>query len=74
MGEVSYMSMTEVEMSTRLGLITDPDKNRVNCDFYDLLDMNATMIAIQEGKLQKQTIGTVNAELWLEFLPWYSLN
>lgn len=68
------MSMTEVEMSRTLGILADPEKNRlpIGEDLRD--DIQMLCMTFQEMMDQKEDYGSVNTDLWLEFIPWHSLN
>jgi hypothetical protein len=66
--------MTEVQMSEVLGLLSDPIHNFVKMDAlleYEILSLKSTFAMLS---IQKKMIGTVNPDLWCEFMPWNSLN
>ncbi len=66
--------MNEVEMSRTLGILVDPDKNRVKASRRCSADIIQVCRALREINHQKERFGTLNQDLWLEFVPWHSLN
>jgi len=66
--------MTELEMTVTLGILPDPDKNFVHVDEALKAEITylSTIFAIARG--QKEMIGTANPDMWIELLPWHSLN
>ncbi len=66
--------MTELEMSTTLGILFDPDCNKVLPDPEVCESIRKVSLAFAEVTMQKQLFGPVNEDVWLEFIPWHSLN
>ncbi len=66
--------MTELELCETLGIVHDPDKNRL-VGVGDIKIIVETLCsALHESSQQKHHYGSVNTDLWLDFLPWHSLN
>ncbi len=66
--------MTELEMSVTLGLLIEPEKNFVHIDKDLKEDINHIANAFTEISRQKCTLGAFHTDIWLEFVPWHSLN
>lgn len=66
--------MTELEMSRTLGILADPEHNRIHLEPDMASDLMMVTLAFHEMRTQRRYIGTLNQDLWLEFLPWHSLN
>lgn len=70
--------MTEVELSTKLGIVFEPERNFVAKESAEkLLEEIVTLqVTFAVAAEQRHSIGTgpVNRDLWLEFLPWHSMN
>ena len=66
--------MTETEMANLLGLLTEPVKNRVSHDHGLDLEISYLQLIFNQIAQQRQLIGTVQQDLWCEFLPCHSLN
>lgn len=66
--------MTELELCDHLGLLLEPTKNRVvmNEDLEN--DIAYVNLVFAEATLQKSDLGPVQQDLWLELIPWHSLN
>lgn len=67
-------SMTEMELCLTLGMIQEPDKNRFNATPLAKAQLCLVVEALTIQRIQKQHLGTLNDELWLEMLPWHSIN
>lgn len=66
--------MNQLEMDVTLGLLSDPEKNYVHLDpelTSEILNLSQ-IFAI--AKNQKEDIGSANLEMWIELIPWHSLN
>lgn len=64
--------MTEEQLGLTLGFMPDPEKNRLSLtESLDVIQLSE-VFAILES--QQRRYGRVNADLWMEFLPWHSLN
>jgi hypothetical protein len=66
--------MTELEMSLTLGMMVEPEKNRVPVDAMIQAEMNYLRHIFVINKLQQIELGRFNTELWAELLPWHSMN
>lgn len=66
--------MNELEMSAALGILLDPDKNKLDVTPELACDIERVSRAFQEITEQKEIYGPLNEDLWLEFIPWHSLN
>ncbi len=66
--------MTELEMSQTLGMIMDPVRNRLAVTSDLALEMTQLGMAFTQAIRQRPHLGTLNPDLWLEFVPWHSLN
>jgi hypothetical protein len=66
--------MTELEMSETLGIILDPENNRLSISKQLRWDIQKVYRAFSEANTQRESFGTLNEDLWLEFIPWHSLN
>jgi hypothetical protein len=66
--------MTEQELSVTLGIWHEPECNRLRPYQSMSGDLRQAMAAMQQARLQHQHNGWVPLALWLEFLPWHSLN
>lgn len=66
--------MNELEMALTLGILPEPVKNRVPVDEFLKAEISylSHVFAVAQG--QKQTIGSVNPDIWCELLPWHSMN
>ena len=66
--------MTELEMSLTLGMMSEPERNRVNVDPV----LHAEILYLKHifaiTRNQKSEIGRANPDVWAELLPWHSLN
>jgi hypothetical protein len=67
-------SLMESDIQYKLGIIFDPDKNRVVVNENVHLEFLQLFYTFSESELQKKEFGTVNLDVWLEFLPWHSTN
>ena len=66
--------MTELEMAMTLGLVTEPEKNFVKVDpviIAEIQHMKHIFVIAQD---QHKEIGRLNPDVWMELLPWHSLN
>jgi hypothetical protein len=66
--------MTNLEWCETLGLIADPDENRLGIDEDLILQINDLSAVFSKMIEQKAIYGAVNPDVWLEFVPWHSLN
>ena len=66
--------MTELELSMTLGIVVEPEKNRMPVDSLiraEILYLGQ-VFSLMEG--QKSEIGRLTDDVWAELLPWHSLN
>jgi hypothetical protein len=66
--------MNELEMCKTLGILFDPEMNKVSLTQDLIDDIIQVCNAFSEITHQKERYGSVNQDLWLEFIPWHSLN
>lgn len=66
--------MTELEMCITLGIVTEPEKNRIHVDRELRSEIMYLKSIFEISECQKMEIGTVNFDTWADFLPWHSLN
>lgn len=66
--------MTELEMCDTLGILIEPGRNRVKVTRELRQNIGLISQAFSEMTTQKELYGTVNQDIWLEFVPWHSLN
>jgi hypothetical protein len=66
--------MTELELCNTLGILVEPDKNRVALTEEVRQSIEQVSSAIRESGCQRRIFGVLNQDLWLEFIPWHSLN
>jgi hypothetical protein len=68
------MGMNELELSEKLGFLSDPECNRVPLEGSlqgNILFLKKIFKVLQN---QKSQLGSFNPELWCELVPWHSLN
>lgn len=68
------MAMTELELSQKLGIILEPEANYVEMTENMVACLHTLRETFREQDRQRLDIGSVYDELWLELLPWHSLN
>lgn len=61
-------------MCDTLGLLLEPSENKVPVTEGFLNDIQSITMAFSELNAQKTLLGSVNHDIWLEFIPWHSLN
>lgn len=66
--------MTEMELCLTLGMIQEPERNRFESTPVAKAQMCLAVEALMIQKIQKAQLGSLNDELWLEMLPWHSIN
>lgn len=66
--------MTELEMSLTLGLMSEPEQNRVTVDSVIQAEIMYLKHIFCIAKVQREEVGRANPDLWAELLPWHSLN
>lgn len=66
--------MTELEMSLTLGLVIEPENNRVHVDPLIQTEIMFLKHIFSIARMQSAEIGRANPDLWAELLPWNSVN
>jgi hypothetical protein len=66
--------MTEVDICNTLGMLQDPACNRLPLTPELINDIRQVAGALREAWQQKNRYGALYEDLWLEFIPWHSLN
>jgi len=66
--------MTELELSYTLGIIPDPEKNRVHLDGHLHLEVLFFSHVFQIMQSYNVKMGSPVPNLWLEILPYHSPN
>jgi hypothetical protein len=66
--------MTEQELCLTLGLLEEPSINRLPITEDLAYDIRTLKMVFDMAQSQRQPIGLTQMELWLDFLPWHSLN
>jgi hypothetical protein len=66
--------MTELEMSITLGLMVEPEQNRVKIDPLLQAEIMYLKQIFAISKSQNQEVGRVNPDTWAALLPWHSVN
>ena len=66
--------MNELELFDTLGIILDPDYNRLAITEDIQISIENLSYVLCEMNTQKKSYGTLNPDIWLEFIPWHSLN
>ena len=68
------MAMTELELSKKLGIILEPEENHVEVTESLVACLHTLRETFREQDKQRFEMGSIYEELWLELLPWHSLN
>ena len=71
---VRALAMTEQEMCLVLGILNEPEKNRVRMDEHLRLDLALLGDVFAIARDQREHLGSVNCDVWIDFLPWHSMN
>jgi hypothetical protein len=66
--------MTELEMSLTLGLVMEPEYNRVHVDPLIQTEIMYLKHIFSIARMQSTEIGRANPDVWAELLPWNSVN
>lgn len=66
--------MTEQELDLTLGLVVEPQQNRVRLTPDRIANIQQVIKAFNRAQEQRQLLHSLPYELWLELLPWHSLN
>ena len=66
--------MTELELSVTLGIVPEPEKNRLHVDAL----LRAEILYLQHifaiTRYQKDSANAPWKDAWMELVPWHSLN
>lgn len=66
--------MTELELSLTLGILVEPERNKVKVDPLLQAEIMYLKHIFQIIDDQKEDIGVLNPDVWADLLPWHSLN
>jgi hypothetical protein len=66
--------MTELEMSLTLGLMIEPEQNRVHVDSLIQAEIMYLKHIFSIARVQSAEVGRVNPDFWADLLPWNSIN
>jgi hypothetical protein len=66
--------MTELEMSLTLGLLAEPEKNRVKVDPLLQAEIMYLKSIFAIAQNQKNEVGRANPDIWANLIPWHSAN
>jgi hypothetical protein len=66
--------MTELEMSLTLGMMCEPEKNRVQIDPVIQAEIMFLKHIFSITRIQRTEVGRINPDVWAELLPWHSMN
>lgn len=66
--------MNELEICQTLGILVDPGKNKLPITPLLAEDLKMVCSALSEIMDQRQQYGSLNPDLWLELIPWHSIN
>jgi hypothetical protein len=66
--------MTELEMSLTLGLMVEPEQNKVKVDPLIQAEIMYLKHVFSINKMQTEEVGRANPDFWAELLPWHSAN
>lgn len=72
--EVYGMAMTEQDLSLFLGILHEPTHNRLPMDPLLSRDIEDLTLIFTLGFEQRDQLGSWNPDLWIDLLPWHSLN
>ncbi|MFM7389342.1 MAG: hypothetical protein ACKO34_01810 [Vampirovibrionales bacterium] len=68
------MPLTAVQVSATLGLIEDPLKNKVIFTATQKEHFFELIAVFKEAQRQSKLLKPTTEDIWVEFLPWHSLN
>ena len=66
--------MTELELSLSLGLVIEPERNRIPADELVKSEILYLQHIFSIREHQSREIGSLASESWIELLPWHSAN
>ncbi len=66
--------MTELELSLTLGLMVEPEQNKVKVDPLIQAEIMYLKHVFSITKLQTEEVGRANPDFWADLLPWHSVN
>jgi hypothetical protein len=67
------MTMSANALMATLGIIDDPLHNRLTCP-HALQSVQELILVFRHSETQEALMKDSYTNLWLEFLPWHSLN
>ncbi len=67
-------NMTEQQLCETLGLLTEPVQNRPPLDAKLKSEVRFLKDIFTALTHQKTLLGTLNPDIWVELLPWHSMN
>ncbi|MEB3207157.1 MAG: hypothetical protein VKK59_07430 [Vampirovibrionales bacterium] len=66
--------MTETTLAITLGYLPDPVCNRVVYSPDDADNIRSLISVLGDAATQRKVMGSINVDIWSEFLPWHSMN
>jgi hypothetical protein len=66
--------MTEIELSLTLGLMLEPEQNKVHIEPLIHAEIMYLKQVFVINRLQRQEVGRANPDFWADLLPWHSTN
>ncbi len=66
--------MTETELSLTLGLVVEPEQNKVYIDPLLQAEIMYLKQVFCINKVQTVEVGRANPDFWADLLPWHSIN
>jgi hypothetical protein len=66
--------MTEIELSLTLGLMLEPEQNKVKIEPLIHAEIMYLKHVFVINRLQRQEVGRANPDFWADLLPWHSTN
>lgn len=67
-------TMTEIELSLTLGLMLEPEQNKVHIEPLIHAEIMYLKQVFVINRLQRQEVGRANPDFWADLLPWHSTN
>lgn len=67
--------MNELEMSVALGIVSDPDQNKLELAQREVIeDVRRVIRIVNMVNDQKKKMGSLMVERWADLIPCYSFN
>jgi hypothetical protein len=66
--------MTDIQLSSTLGIIQEPIKNKVHFSNEQAEQFMELTFVLRQAESQQKLLKPTTENLWVEFLPWHSLN